>query len=56
MLEQPLRNVQLLSTEQRRQLLTEWNDTQVDFGAARCLDELLETQVEQDSRCDRTGL
>ena len=34
-------------SEQRRQLLTEWNDTQVDFGAARCLDELLEIQVER---------
>ena len=43
--EQPLRNVQLLTTEARRQLVTEWNDTQVDFGAARCLDELLEIQV-----------
>ncbi|HKU75394.1 MAG TPA: amino acid adenylation domain-containing protein, partial [Pyrinomonadaceae bacterium] len=45
--EQPLRNVSLLSSEQRRQLLTEWNDTQVDFGVARCLDELLEAQVER---------
>ena len=45
--EQPLRNVSLLSTEQRRQLLTEWNDTQVDFGVAQCLDELLEMQVER---------
>ena len=45
--EQPLRNVQLLSTAERRQLLTEWNDTTVDFGTARCLDESWEMQVEK---------
>ena len=45
--EQPLRNVPLLTSAERRQLLTEWNDTHVDFGSARCLDELLEAQVEE---------
>ena len=44
-LEQPLRNVPLFTTEERRRLLTEWNDTQTDFGVPRCLDELLEIQV-----------
>ncbi|HET6976571.1 MAG TPA: amino acid adenylation domain-containing protein [Pyrinomonadaceae bacterium] len=45
--EQPLRSVRVVSVEERRQMLTEWNDTVVDFGEARCVDELLELQVER---------
>ncbi|HET6978368.1 MAG TPA: amino acid adenylation domain-containing protein, partial [Pyrinomonadaceae bacterium] len=45
--EQPLRSVPLISAEERRRVLTEWNDTYADFGEARCVDELLERQVER---------
>jgi amino acid adenylation domain-containing protein len=43
--EQPLRSLQLMTGEQRRQLLTEWNDTETDFGGPRCLAQMLEAQA-----------
>ncbi|RKG93765.1 type I polyketide synthase [Corallococcus terminator] len=45
----PLRiqEVSLLSEEEQRQLLLEWNDTAVDFPREQCVHELFEAQVER---------
>ena len=43
----PVRQLEILPPEERRQLLVEWNATGVDFGVGGCLHELFEGQVEQ---------
>ena len=35
----------LLSAEQRREILVEWNDTRADYPVARCVHELVEAQA-----------
>ena len=37
----------LLSTEERRKILAEWNDTRADYPAGHCVHELVEAQAEQ---------
>ena len=43
----PVRQLEILPPEERRQLLVEWNATAVGFGVGACLHELFEGQVEQ---------
>jgi amino acid adenylation domain-containing protein len=43
--EQPLWRLPSMTDGQRNQLLTQWNNTNVDFGAPRCLDQILDAQV-----------
>ncbi|HEX5886547.1 MAG TPA: amino acid adenylation domain-containing protein, partial [Pyrinomonadaceae bacterium] len=43
--EQLLREVELLGTDERRQMLTEWNATECEFPENICLHELFEAQV-----------
>ncbi|HEX6716527.1 MAG TPA: condensation domain-containing protein, partial [Pyrinomonadaceae bacterium] len=38
-------DVPLLAHEERRQLLEQWNDTEVNYASAKCLHELIEEQV-----------
>jgi amino acid adenylation domain-containing protein len=42
-----LGDLPLLSAAERRQLLVEWNDTQVDYPRNACLHELIEEQAER---------
>jgi amino acid adenylation domain-containing protein len=44
---QLLRELPLLTAEQRHQLLVEWNDTQADYPQDKCIHQLFEAQVEQ---------
>jgi natural product biosynthesis luciferase-like monooxygenase protein/amino acid adenylation domain-containing protein/non-ribosomal peptide synthase protein (TIGR01720 family) len=44
---QHLRELPLLNSAQRHQLLVEWNDTQTDFPTDKCLHQLIEEQVEK---------
>ncbi len=44
--QQPISTVNFLRDEERRQLLFDWNCTQVDFQRTRCIHELFEQQVE----------
>jgi amino acid adenylation domain-containing protein len=44
---QPISSAPLLTAPERRQLLVEWNDTQVDYPNDRCIHELFEAQVER---------
>src|SRR4029079_18455600 len=41
----PAWSIEVLSPRERRQLVVEWNETQRDYGQARCLHELFEEQV-----------
>jgi len=43
--EQRLSELQLLSSEERRRLLVDWNDTKAEFPATVCLHELFEQQA-----------
>jgi thioester reductase-like protein/FkbM family methyltransferase len=43
--EQQLSELPLLTEAERRQLLVEWNDTQIDYPQSTCLHELFEEQV-----------
>jgi amino acid adenylation domain-containing protein len=45
--EQRIGELPLLTALQRAQLLTEWNDTAVDFGRDECIHTLFEEQVER---------
>ncbi|HEY6801979.1 MAG TPA: amino acid adenylation domain-containing protein, partial [Pyrinomonadaceae bacterium] len=42
---QSVSTINLLSDEERRQLLFDWNDTQIDFPRERCIHELFEEQA-----------
>jgi amino acid adenylation domain-containing protein len=44
---QRLSELPLMSEQERRQLLVEWNDTAREFPSQRCLPELFEAQVER---------
>ncbi len=43
-----LSQLELLGSNERRQLLVEWNDTAVEFPSDRCVHELFEDQVVRD--------
>ncbi|MGZ4122551.1 MAG: amino acid adenylation domain-containing protein, partial [Tumebacillaceae bacterium] len=45
--ELPLAEIELLSEAERHQLVTEFNDTAVDFGQVVCLHEVFERKVQQ---------
>ena len=45
--DRPVRQLPLLSDNERQQLLLEWNRTDVEFPHDRCLHQLFERQVEQ---------
>jgi amino acid adenylation domain-containing protein/non-ribosomal peptide synthase protein (TIGR01720 family) len=45
--DQRLAELPLLSEDERRQLLTDWNTTEVDYPRDLCLHELFEAQVER---------
>jgi amino acid adenylation domain-containing protein len=45
--QQRLSELALLTDREQRQLLVEWNDTQVDYGQAACLHHLFEAQARQ---------
>src|SRR5205814_3189635 len=45
--ERRLSELQMLSQEERRQLLVEWNDTRAPYPEDRCIHELFEEQVER---------
>jgi amino acid adenylation domain-containing protein len=42
-----LSELEIMSKEERRQLLEEWNDTRVDYRKDKCIQELFEEQVER---------
>jgi non-ribosomal peptide synthetase component F len=44
---QPIDRLPLLSTEERKQLLYEWNDTAAEYQKEKCVHELFEKQVER---------
>ncbi len=43
--DQPVDRLELLSPEEKRQILVEWNDTARDFPLDRCVHQLIEEQV-----------
>jgi amino acid adenylation domain-containing protein len=43
----PVQQLEILTPEERQQLVEEWNATEVDFGVDGCVHELFERQVEQ---------
>ena len=45
--EQRLSDLQLLTEAERHQILTEWNDTRIDYPKELCLHQLVEAQVER---------
>src|SRR5688572_30507743 len=45
--EQRLSEIGMLTADERQQLLTEWNETAVEYPAEQCLHELFEQQVER---------
>jgi amino acid adenylation domain-containing protein len=45
--ERPLRKLSLLSSDEQRTLLTEWNRTRVDYQLDTCLHHLIEAQVDR---------
>ena len=45
--EQRLSEFEMLTAAERRQLVTEWNDTAVEYASEQCLHELFEQQVER---------
>ncbi len=45
--QQSVSTINLLSDEEQRQLLFDWNDTQTDFAKDLCIHELFEQQVER---------
>jgi amino acid adenylation domain-containing protein len=42
-----IENLHFLTEEERRQILVEWNDTTADYAKDKCINELIEAQVEQ---------
>jgi microcystin synthetase protein McyA len=42
-----LSEIDILTTEERYQLLTQWNDTQADYPQDKCLHQLFEEEVER---------
>ncbi len=44
---QPIARLNLLSPEERYQLLVEWNNTQTDYPQSKCIHQLFEEQVER---------
>lgn len=44
---QPIARLNLLSPEERYQLLVEWNNTQTDYPQDKCIHQLFEEQVER---------
>ncbi|HEY2953461.1 MAG TPA: amino acid adenylation domain-containing protein, partial [Verrucomicrobiae bacterium] len=45
--DQPISTLPLLGQSERRRLLTEWNDTRVDYPRDRCIHELFEAEAER---------
>lgn len=45
--EQPLSELPLLTAAEQRQLLVEWNDTQIEYSQDQCFHQLFEAQVER---------
>ncbi|MFB2836660.1 non-ribosomal peptide synthetase, partial [Floridanema evergladense] len=45
--ETPISQIPMLTTVEQHQLLTEWNNTQTDYPADKCLHQLFEEQVEK---------
>ena len=43
----PVQQLEILTPEERQQLVEEWNATEVDFGVDGCVHELFERQAEQ---------
>ncbi|MEH2405209.1 amino acid adenylation domain-containing protein [Nostoc sp.] len=48
-LEQPVSQLPLLTAQERQQLLVEWNVTQTDYPADKCIHDLFAAQVAQNS-------
>ncbi|MEH2311070.1 MAG: amino acid adenylation domain-containing protein [Nostoc sp.] len=48
-LEQPVSQLPLLTAQERQQLLVEWNATQTDYPADKCIHDLFAAQVAQNS-------
>lgn len=48
-LEQPVSQLPLLTTQEKQQLLVEWNATQTDYPADQCIHDLFAAQVSQNS-------
>ncbi len=48
--DRPLSELSLLTPEERRQLLVEWNETAADYPRERCVHELFEEQAERTPR------
>src|SRR6185437_7648916 len=44
---QPVESLPLLTSAEQRQMVTEWNATEAEYGRARCVQELFEAQVQQ---------
>ncbi|MEH2354895.1 non-ribosomal peptide synthetase [Nostoc sp.] len=45
--EQQLQDLPLLTTQEKSQLLLEWNDTKVEYPQHQCIHQLFESQVEE---------
>ena len=45
--EQPISSIPLLTQSERKQMLLEWNDTEVDYPHNACIHQLLEAQAER---------
>jgi amino acid adenylation domain-containing protein len=45
--EQPISQLPLLTTDERQQLLVEWNNTQTEYPQDKCIHQLFENQVER---------
>jgi len=45
--EQQLRDLPLLTAQEKSQLLLEWNDTEVEYAQHQCIHQLFESQVER---------
>ncbi|MBE9229036.1 non-ribosomal peptide synthase/polyketide synthase, partial [Phormidium sp. LEGE 05292] len=45
--ETPISQIPMLTTVEQHQLLTQWNNTQTDYPADKCLHQLFEEQVEK---------
>ena len=46
----------LMSEQERREVIVEWNQTAAEYPRDRCVHELFEQQVEADTACRRSSL
>jgi non-ribosomal peptide synthetase component F len=54
--EQRLSEIEMLSDEERQQLLIEWNETAVEYPQEQCIHELFEAQVAAESGSGSAGV